>query len=77
MKKIDQPLKWIATFTLIVGTFVNAGFPELYPIGPILLAMGGVVWLIVSLIWKEPALITTNLVLTITGLGGILLYYLR
>jgi len=77
MKKIDQTLKWIATFTLIVGTFVNAGFPELYPIGPILLAMGGVVWLIVSLIWKEPALITTNLVLTITGLGGIVLYYLR
>jgi hypothetical protein len=32
--------------------------------------MGGVVWLIVSLIWKEPALITTNLVLTITGLGN-------
>ena len=54
MKKTDQILKWIATFTLIVGTFVNAGFPHLYPIGPMLLAMGGIVWLIVSVIWKEP-----------------------
>ena len=46
--KIDQILKWVATFTLIVGTFVNAGFPHLYPIGPILLvakilALSGVV----------------------------------
>ena len=77
MKKTDQILKWIATFTLIVGTFVNAGFPQLYPIRPMLLAMGGIIWLIVSVIWKEPALITTNAVLTITGIGGILLYYLR
>ena len=29
-------LKWIATAVLIVGTFVNAGFPELYPVGPLL-----------------------------------------
>ena len=77
MKKIDQILKWIATFTLIVGTFINAGFPHLYPIGPMLLAMGGIIWLVVSVIWKEPALITTNAVLTITGIGGIMLYYLR
>jgi hypothetical protein len=70
-------LKWIATAVLIVGTFVNAGFPELYPIGPLLLAMGGVIWLIVSFLWKEPALIVTNLVLTTVGFGGILLYYIR
>jgi hypothetical protein len=70
-------LKWIATTVLIIGTFVNAGFPELYPIGPLLLAMGGVIWLIVSFLWKEPALIVTNLVLTTVGFGGILLYYIR
>ena len=73
--KNDQILKWTATFTLIVGTFVNAGLRHLYPIGPILLVLGGINWLIVSVIWKEPALITTNAVLTITGIGGILLYY--
>lgn len=75
--KIDLILKWIATAILIVGTFVNAGFPELYPVGPILLALGGVFWLIVSLIWREPALIVTNIVLTCVGVGGIILYYIR
>jgi hypothetical protein len=79
MKKATKgnSLKWLATAVLIVGTFVNAGFPELYPIGPLLLATGGIVWLIVSFIWKEPALIVTNLVLTTMGFGGILLYYIR
>ena len=79
MKKVTtgNNLKWLATAILIIGTFVNAGFPELYPAGPLLLAMGGIVWLIVSFLWKEPALIVTNLVLTAMGFGGILLYYLK
>lgn len=75
--KPDQILKWIATAILIVGTFVNAGFPELYPMGPSLLALGGVFWLMVALIWRESALIVTNIVLTTVGIGGILLYYIR
>ena len=45
--KIDVILKWVATLILIIGTFINAGFPELYPLGPGLLALGGAVWLIV------------------------------
>lgn len=65
--KTGNTLKWIATAVLIIGTFVNAGFPELYPIGPLLLALGGVIWLAVSFLWKEPALIVTNLVLTTVG----------
>jgi hypothetical protein len=79
MKKVTtgNNLKWLATAILIIGTFVNAGFPELYPVGPLLLAMGGIVWLIVSFLWKEPALIVTNLVLTAMGFGGILLYYIK
>ena len=75
--KTGTQLKWLATAILIIGTFVNAGFPELYPVGPLLLAMGGVIWLIVSFLWKEPALIVTNMVLTLMGFGGILLYYIK
>ena len=71
--KIDVILKWVATFILIIGTFINAGFPELYPLGPGLLALGGAVWLIVSFMWKEPALIITNGVLTLVGISGIIL----
>ena len=79
MEKVNtgNNLKWLATAILIIGTFVNAGFPELYPAGPLRLAMGGIVWLIVSILWKEPALIVTNLVLTAMGFGGILLYYIK
>ena len=79
MAKVNtgNTLKWLATAVLIIGTFVNAGYPELYPVGPLLLAMGGVIWLIVSFLWKEPALIVTNTVLTLMGFGGILLYYIK
>jgi len=70
---IPDVLKWVATFILIVGTFINAGYPELYPIGPGLLALGGAVWLIVSVMWKEPALILTNAVLTLVGICGIII----
>ena len=71
MKK-DVLIKWVATATLIIGTFINAKWPELYPVGPGLLALGGALWLIVSIMWKEPALIVTNGVLTLVGLIGIL-----
>ena len=74
--KIDSILKWAATVILIVGTFVNATFPNLYPLGPALLAAGGIVWLIVSFMWKEPALIVTNAVLSAVGIIGISLFCL-
>jgi hypothetical protein len=66
--KLDQILKWIATATLILGTVINAGFPELYPIGPLVLAAGGYIWLIVSIMWKDWALIATNTVMSTAGL---------
>ncbi len=65
---LDQILKWVATATLIVGTVFNAGYPELYPLGPLVLAAGGYIWLIVSIMWKDWALIATNIVMSTTGL---------
>ncbi len=67
--KIDQYLKWIATAILIVGTAVNSlGY---YPAGPIILTIGGMVWLAVSIMWREPSLIVTNVVMTCTGIIGL------
>ena len=67
--KIDQYLKWIATAILIIGTAVNSlGY---YPIGPMILAVGGIIWLVVSIMWREPSLIVTNAVMTFTGLVGL------
>ena len=72
-RNVDFYLKWIATALLIVGTGVNSlGF---YPAGPLILAGGGVLWLIVSLMWREPALIVTNAVMLVTGLAGLAWVY--
>jgi hypothetical protein len=62
--------KWAATAILIVGTAVNSlGF---YPAGPIILAVGGFVWLAISIKWREPSLIITNAVMSLTGVAGLL-----
>ena len=72
--KLDQVLKWTATAILILGTAVNSlGY---YPLGPIILVAGGVVWLTVAIMWKEPALIITNAVMSAVGAGGLLINYL-
>lgn len=60
--RIDTVFKWIATGVLIVGTAVNSlGY---YPQGPLILAFGGYIWLAVSIMWKDPALIATNAVMS-------------
>jgi hypothetical protein len=71
---MDNYLKWVATATLITGTLVNAlGF---YPLGPIILLIGGLIWLVVSIIWKEPALIVNNAILSLAGALGLLYNYM-
>jgi hypothetical protein len=74
--KVDVYLKWIATATLVVGSFINSAFPELYPIGPIILIVGGAIWLVVSCIWREWSLIITNSVMTLVAVAGMAYYYL-
>ena len=67
MKTKDWYIKWLATVTLIVGTGVNG--LGIYPLGPIILTVGGLMWLSVSIMWKEPSLIVTNGIMSLTGLG--------
>ena len=70
---MDKYLKWIATAFLMIG--VGANSLAIYPAGPIFTLAGGLTWLIVSIMWKEAALITTNLVLsTITIIGLVYTY---
>lgn len=72
--RLDQILKWTATAILILGTAVNSlGY---YPLGPVILVIGGIVWLIVAVMWKEPALIITNAVMSAVGASGLLINYL-
>ena len=71
---LDTLLKWVATVVLIIGQFVNSlGY---YPAGPILFIVGGALWLIVSVIWREPSLIVTNGVMLLAGVVGLMVNYL-
>ena len=71
--QIDTVLKWIATAVLIVGSAVNGlGY---YPMGPIILAIGGLIWFAVSLMWREWSLVLTNGVMTAVGVAGLLIRY--
>jgi hypothetical protein len=66
---LNTVLKWMGTVTLIAGTAVNSlGY---YPAGPLILLVGGLFWLIVSIRWREPALIVTNLVMFLTAAVGL------
>jgi hypothetical protein len=73
--KTDQILKWVATGILIVGSLVNSlGY---YPADPMILGLGAIVWLIVSIMWKEMSLIVTNLIFAVITLIGLIIYYLN
>tara|TARA_B110000238_G_scaffold152156_1_gene164287 strand:+ start:16 stop:261 length:246 start_codon:yes stop_codon:yes gene_type:complete len=74
--KLDVYLKWAATTVLILGTAVNTALPQLFPLGPLILALGGVLWLVVSIMWREWALIVTNAVMMAVGIVGLAYYYL-
>jgi hypothetical protein len=72
-KDLNWYLKWIATVILIIGTAINS--MKLYPEGPLTLALGGVIWLIVSIRWREASLIVTNGAMLIAGIGGLAWHY--
>jgi hypothetical protein len=66
--KVDTYLKWFATLLLIIGCGFNA--VNIYPLGPIITGLGGVFWLIVSIMWKEWSLIVTNAtLLSVNAIG--------
>lgn len=64
-----QTLKWLGTVTLILGTAVNG--LNMYPEGVLALALGGAFWLIAATMIRDRPLIVTNLVMTVTGLAGV------
>jgi hypothetical protein len=51
-------LKWLATLVTIAGAVCTS--INLYPLGPALLNLGALLWLIVAIKWKEWSLIVIN-----------------
>jgi hypothetical protein len=72
--RIDFYMKWAATAVLIVATALNSlGY---YPGGPLLYLVGGLMWLSVSIMWREWSLIITNSVLaSVNALGLIIKHF--
>lgn len=70
---IDFALKWTGTAFLIIGTFVN-GF-GIYPQGVIMLAIGGQFWFAAAWRARDTALMTTNVVLSVAGMVGVVYNY--
>jgi hypothetical protein len=66
----DSVIKWSATLILIVGSFVNS--MQIYPQGPWLLVLGGVLWLISAVRMQDRALIVTNAVMVLAGAGPLI-----
>jgi hypothetical protein len=67
--QFDRVLKWTATVVLIAGALVNSlGY---YPLGPIMLTVGGAIWLWVSIRWREPSMIVTNTAMVVAGVSGL------
>jgi hypothetical protein len=63
-------LGWLATAILIVASGINGlGY---YPLGPISLAAGGMLWLVVAILRRDWPLIVTNLVMGVVGIGTII-----
>ena len=72
---MDKYLKWVATAFLMIGAALNS--LNIYPWGPIANLFGGGTWLIVSIMWREAALITTNLVLSAITIVGLYITYIH
>ena len=68
MKTIDWYLKWIATAVICIGSFCTS--VNIYPLAPILMNLGTILWLIVAIMWRESSLIVVNtIVLLIYTVG--------
>ncbi len=72
---MDKYLKWVATAFLMIGAALNS--LNIYPWGPIANLFGGGTWLIVSIMWREAALITTNIVLASITMIGLVYTYIH
>lgn len=66
--QFDNVAKWTATALLIAGTAcINT---QLVDAGRLALFLGGLIWLVVSIRWREPALIATNTCMTLAAVAA-------
>ena len=62
-------IKLLATAVLVTGTVINN--LHIYPLGAIIMSMGGVLWLIAACYMRDKPLIVTNVALCILGISAL------
>ena len=72
---IDWYIKWVSSVLLIIAMFAR-GFEELKLVDLIFSTLGCAGWLVVSLIWKDRALIILNSLAVFVLGSGIVRYFL-
>ena len=73
--KTDDIIKWLGTSVLIIGTGVNG--LNIYPMGAMILTLGGWIWLTAAIRAGDWPLIITNLIMSMTGMAGIIYNYVK
>jgi hypothetical protein len=74
-RKLDFYLEWLATAVCIVGALFTS--LNHYPLGPILLNVGTLFWLIVSIMWKKHSLIVINAAILVIYTAGLMVQLLK
>ena len=72
---IDWYIKWVSSVLLIIAMFAR-GFEELKLLDLVFSTLGCMGWLVVSLIWKDRALIILNSLAVFVLGAGIVRYFL-
>jgi len=65
-------IKWLATFTIIVGAVFNSF--EIVPYNLFVMASGVLLWLLVGLLWFDRALIVLNTAILVIYFSGIIMH---
>lgn len=65
--------KWVATVLVILATGLNS--LAIYPLGPLVNILAGLLWLVVSIVWNDRALIVTNFTITFVCVIGLLINF--
>ena len=73
--RIDWYIKWVSSVLLIIAMFAR-GFEELKLLDLVFSTLGCMGWLVVSLIWKDRALIILNSLAVFVLGSGIVRYFL-
>lgn len=66
---MNDLIKWGATVTLIVSVGLNG--LGIYPLGPLVQIVGGLLWTVASVKMGDAPLIVTNVVMTLVGIIAI------